>query len=97
LSRVPLVIVATATTTAAPTAKPLSAATLGAIGFGLRFVNLQRASAQFRPVQSRNGFIGFAGICHFHERKAASAAGFAVGDNADFFDRPVGFENTPQF
>jgi hypothetical protein len=94
---------AAGTSAAATTAKsaPAAAATAeassttaaaGTIRLRFRLINLQRASLEFGSVQGRDGLFGFAGVSHFHERKSAGAAGFAVGDHTDFLDGSVGLE-----
>jgi hypothetical protein len=95
---VSLIIIAPASTaTAAPTTKllPTPATTTAprTIRLGLRFVDLQRASAQFRSVQRRNRFIRFRGIRHFHKPESPGSSGFPVGYDADFFHRTMSFEN----
>jgi hypothetical protein len=99
LASVTLIVIAPTSTAAAPTTKTLSApaAALGAIGLGLRFVDLQSPAAQFRAIECGNGFVRFGGIGHFHESKTAGAAGFAISHNADFFDCSVSLENGSQF
>jgi hypothetical protein len=100
---VTLIIIASAsaTPTAAASAKALSAATtataLGTVGLGLRLINLQSPSAQFRAVQRRYSLIGLGGICHFHESEPAGPSRFAIGHNADFFHRTMSLEYGSQF
>jgi hypothetical protein len=81
----------TAAEAASATAKSSSPAA-GAIRLWFRFVNLQSASPEFAAVQCRDGFLSFPSVGHFHERKSAGAASFAVGDQADFFNCTVGLE-----
>jgi hypothetical protein len=76
---------------ASATAKSSSTAA-GTICLWFRFINLQSASAEFAAVQCRDGFLSFPSVGHFHERKSAGAASFAVGDQADFFNCTVGLE-----
>jgi hypothetical protein len=90
LTRMATVVIAS--TSPSTAAKPLST-TSGPVGFGLRFVNLQRASAQFGSVQCRNRFVSFTGVSHFHKRETPRASGFSVGDDVDFLDRTVCFED----
>jgi hypothetical protein len=100
LACVPLIIIAPASPSSTAATKPLSTATatpLGTVGLGLRLVDFQRASAQFRPVQRRDSLVGLGGIGHFHESKAAGTAGFAIGHNADFFHRTMSLEYGSQF
>src|SRR5438552_12916805 len=90
-----LIIVAT---TAATATKSLSTtAAPGPVGLGLRLVDFQRASAQFRSIQRRHGFIGLGCIGHFHKSKSASAAGLPIGNYAHVFHRTVSFEHSSQF
>src|ERR1700691_3659792 len=100
LSRVSLIIIAPPSAAAPPPAKLLSTTPTttapGTIRLGLRFVDLQRASAQFRSVQRRNRFIRFGGIRHFHKSKSPGASGFPVSYDADFFHRTMSFENGSQ-
>jgi hypothetical protein len=84
----------TSTTAGAPAAAG-SAGT--AIGFGARLVDIQCASAEFFPVQSRNGFLGFAGIGHFYERETSRTASVTVGDQADLIDFAMRLKQGPQF
>jgi hypothetical protein len=97
---VPLIVVAPTTASTPTTPKSLStpaAAALGTVGFGLRFIDLQSASAQFLPVQSRHGLIGFRGIGHFHKPESPGAASLPISHDAHFFHRSVSFENRAQF
>jgi hypothetical protein len=95
-----LVIVAS-TTAAAGTASAAGTATAAgsagtAVGLGTRFINIQCATAKLFPVQSRNGFLGFACIGHFYERESARAPGVTIGDQADLIDFAVRFKQGPQ-
>src|ERR1039458_6784894 len=85
LTRVPLVIVAAA---AASATEALSTASAAArrVGLRFRFVDLQGAAAEFGSIQRRYRLVRFRRIGHLDEAEAAGAAGFAVGDNADFLD-----------
>src|SRR5579872_915218 len=99
LACVPLIVVATASSAASTTTKLLSttsAAAPGAVCLGLRFVDLQRASAQFGSVQRRDCFIRFGGVSHFHEPEAPGSACLPVGNDADFFHCTVSLENRSQ-
>jgi len=93
LAGVALIVVASAAASAATEAL---STTLGAVGFGLGFVDLQSAPAEFGSVQRCNRFVCFAGIGHFYKGETASAASFTIGHDADFFDCPVRFEDTSQ-
>jgi len=103
-----LVVVASATTstgasttagtsTAASGASTTTARSAGtAIGLGSRLVDVQGASAQFFPVQSRDGFLRFRGIGHFDKGKSSGAPGVTIGDQADLIDLAVGFKQGSQ-
>jgi hypothetical protein len=83
-----IVIATTAAAAAAETLSPASA-TAWRIGFGFRFVNLQRATSQVCAIQGGDRLVGFSGISHFDKSKAAGAAGFTVRNNADTLDCAV--------
>src|ERR1700687_398420 len=83
-----------ASTTGAKAAS--TAASAGTVRLRLRLIDLQRSSAQFGSVQGGNGLFGFAGVSHFNERKAARAASFPVGDQADLFDCSVSLEKAAE-
>jgi hypothetical protein len=96
---VALIIVAPASAASTAASKPLPTTTRAAPGtvrLGLRFIDLQSASAKLRSVQSSNRLIGFARIGHFHKPESSRASSFAIGYNADFLDRSVRFENRSQ-
>jgi hypothetical protein len=88
-------IVVTAAATAATT-KALST-TFGAVGLWFGFVDGQGATPKVGPIQGCDGLVGFAGAGHFHERETPRSAGFPVGDEGDFFHRPVRLKNLAQF
>jgi hypothetical protein len=78
----------TSTTTAGtPTTAAGSAGT--AIGLGPGFVDIQCAAAEFFPIQSRDGFLGFRGVGHFYECESSRASGIAVGNQADLINFAV--------
>jgi hypothetical protein len=54
-------VIVAATASAAKT----MASTSRAIGLRLCFIDGQRSSAQFGPVERRDRFVGFSGIGHF--------------------------------
>jgi hypothetical protein len=88
---------ASATAKAAPTSATTAKASsttpaAGTVRLRLRLINLQSASLEFGSVQRGDGLLGFAGISHFHERKATRAAGFPIRDHADLFHGSVGLE-----
>jgi hypothetical protein len=80
----------------AASASPAKASTSAtrAVRLWLGFIDLQRASAEFASVQCCDGLFGFASVGHFNKRKAAGPSGFAVGDQADLFNRSVGLEES---
>jgi hypothetical protein len=77
-----------------------SAATRSAeasVGFGTRFVDVQRATAKFFPVESGDSFFGFAGVGHFYEGKSSRASGVTIGDQTDLIDFAMRFEQRTEF
>jgi hypothetical protein len=76
-------VAATATTT-------VSAATAAATaaGFVLRFIDLQRATAEVLAVEGLHGALRI-GARHFHEAEAARLARVAIVHEGDFFNRSV--------
>jgi hypothetical protein len=95
-----LIVIAAATSSASAATKAFSTTTTAAlrpVGLGLRLVNLQRASTQFRSVQCRNGFISFGRISHFHKPEAPGAARLPIGHDTDFFHRTMSLETRSQF
>jgi hypothetical protein len=83
---------ASSATTAAKTSTTAATAAAGAVRLWLGLIDLQRTSLEFGSVKGCDRLFGLAGVGHFYERKAARAAGFAVGNQADFFNRSVGLE-----
>jgi hypothetical protein len=79
LTGVSLVVIASASTTTAAAAKPLSAA-LGPVSLWLRLVDGQGAAPQLCSVQCRNSLLGLSGIGHFHKPEAARPPSFPVSD-----------------
>src|SRR5258708_5086389 len=77
---------------AASATKAAPTASAGTVRLRLGFIDLQCASTQFGAIQGGNGLLGFACVGHFHKRKAAGAAGFPVGDHADFLDCSMGLK-----
>jgi hypothetical protein len=98
-----LIIVASTATSARTSASATgtSAAAAGsagtAIGLGTGFVDIQCPPAEFFPVQSRDGFLGFGGVGHFYECKSSGTSGVTVGDQADLIDFAMGLKQGPQF
>jgi hypothetical protein len=87
---------ATRTSTTARTSAAAGSART-AVGLGTRLVNIQRASAKLFPIQSGNGFLGFAGIGHFNKCESSGTAGVTVGDQAHLIDFAMGFKQGAQF
>jgi hypothetical protein len=68
-----------------------------AIGLGTGFIDIQCATAEVFPVQSRDRLLGFAGVGHFYKGKSARTAGVTIGDQADLIDFAVGLKQRAQF
>jgi len=99
-----LVAVATAATAAAAgtaistIATPTTAATASAaLGLGTCLIDVDRAPANLRTVQTRNRLFPVFIAGHLHESEAAGAAGVAVGHDAYPVDLSVRFKKLPQF
>ncbi len=90
---------ASTTAASAPSAEAASssAPAAGTIGFGARFVDVERASADFRAVDGGDGFLAFFGISHFNESEAARPSGVAIGHDADSVHLTVGRKQLTQF
>jgi hypothetical protein len=98
-ARLPSVTLIVIASTAATTTKSLSAAaapTSWPVRLRLRFVDLQRASAQLRPIQRSYRLVRFRGIRHLHKSETARPAGLPVGHDAHFFHRTMSLEYGPQ-
>ena len=90
-------IAAPATTTAsatATTAAAISAATASrtAFRFRARFINIQRASAQLRSIERRDGFLSVFVARHLDESEATRTPGLAIRKNTHAINLPVGLE-----
>ena len=59
-----------------------------AFSLGPRFVDRKCASAEVRPVQSRDGLFGFTRIRHLDKCEAARPTSFALCNYADSFNSP---------
>jgi hypothetical protein len=96
-----IVVASTAATARAPTTAAGTSAAAGsagtAVGLGASFVDVQCATTKLFPVQSRDGFFGFAGIGHFYECKSSGTSGVPVGDQADLIDFAMGLKQGAQF
>jgi hypothetical protein len=100
LAGVTLIVVATATAATAAEAFPPTAASATAprsIGLWFGFVDFQSSTSEAGSIQRGDRFIGFTGIGHFDKSKAASPAGFPVGDDADALDCAVRLEESAKF
>ena len=63
-----------------------------ALGLGASLIDGQVAAIQVLAVDSGDGFIAFAIVCHFHKAKAARLAGVAIRNEVDATDSPVSCE-----
>jgi hypothetical protein len=89
-----LIIIATASASAAKTLSPASAA--WRIGLRLGLIDLQRPPAHLGAVQGRDGLICFRWIGHFHKGEASRAPGLTIRYDADPLDCAVRFESASQ-
>jgi hypothetical protein len=81
-----------ATTTTAATATITATITEAAAGASFlrpSFVHGEVTSIEIRAVQRLNSFLGFVGIRHFDETKAAGTAGKLIGNHPRGFNLPV--------
>jgi hypothetical protein len=83
------------TATTARTAAAAGTAGTAAIGFGTRFVNIQRASAELFPVEGGNGFLGFGGVGHFYKCKSSRTTRVTISDHADLIDLAMRLKQGP--
>jgi hypothetical protein len=72
--------------TAASTATESAAATTAALLALLGFVNAERSTVESAAIHTLDRLGGFLGGTHGHEREAARAARFAIGDEVDVAD-----------
>jgi hypothetical protein len=86
-----------ATAEAFPAATTTPSAKARLVGFRLRFIHREIAPTQIDAVHRGNGLLGFTGVGHFDETKAAGASGFAIGHDADFLHRAMRFKSGPEF
>jgi hypothetical protein len=67
-----------------------------AFGFGPGFVDVDRATADLRTIQSSNCLFAIFVAIHLDEAKAAGAACVAIGQNADALHLSVALKSLPQ-
>jgi hypothetical protein len=84
------------TTTVMTTGVVATAATARTVAFWPGFVDLEITAAELFAVEGGHSFASFGIIGHFHEGKAASPAGLAIGDNVDAPDLAEGLEQSGQ-
>src|SRR5580692_9171273 len=99
LACVSLIVVTTASAPASTATKSLAATRSTAPRFvrlRLRFVDLQRAPAEFRSVQCRDSLIRLGCIRHLDEPETSGTPCLTVGHDADFFHRTVSLEHRSQ-
>ena len=89
--------IAPSATASASTAVATPAATSAAFCLGPSLVDVDRASANLRSIQSSDGFFSILVAGHLHKSEAARTAGVAVGHDAHAVDLSVGLEQLPQF
>jgi len=104
LQKESLVAIPTATATAAVAsaaattiATAATSTASAALDLGPRFVDVERASANLRAVQGRNGFFSVFPTGHFDEAKAARAPCVPVRHDADSVHLPMYLEELAQF
>ena len=85
---------AAAATTIATAATTAASATLD---FGTRFIDVERASANLRAIQGRDGFFSVFPTRHFDEAKTARAPCVPVRHDADPVHLPMYLEELAQF
>jgi hypothetical protein len=86
------VVIAPSTSSTAKT----MAASSWTFGLGFGFVDRQCPSTQIASIQSRDRFVGFTGIGHFHEPKATRPSRIPIGHKCDLFDRAMCLEDGAQ-
>src|SRR5437868_7941385 len=102
-NRLRLPAIAATTTAAATSTTTSAAATIAAIstaaaaarttlGLRTRFINIQRATAQLRTVQCRDGFLSVFIAGHLNETEPTRATGLAIRKNAHAIDLSIGLE-----
>src|SRR5438270_12440693 len=92
---------ASAPTAAATIAEPApaTAATTRSTArrLGTSFVYVERTAVQFLAVELRNGRLGFAPVCHFHERESTRLPCVTIGNNVHPLHRSILREGCVQF
>src|SRR5690348_3566148 len=91
-NRLRLPAAALPSSSAAALAPEAAAATATAFAFRARFVHVQRPAVELSSVDCRDRLVRLGRVAHLDKCKAAGAAGFAVGDDADAIDRSVPLE-----
>src|ERR1700728_459820 len=81
----------------ATSASAIASASSGVLSLGARLVYVQRAAADLRAVQRRDGFLSIFVAGHFHKAEAARTSGIAIGHNAHPLHLPKRFEHLPRF
>src|SRR5689334_7733135 len=87
---------AAATPTASATIASASAAASAPLHFWTRFVDVQRASAQLRSVQSGNRLLAIFAAGHLHESEPAGTASITIGHDTHALHLSVHLEHLPQ-
>jgi hypothetical protein len=80
---------ATTTAATATITATITEAAAGASFLRPSFVHREVTSIEIRAVQRLNSFLGFVGIRHFDETKAAGTAGKLIGNHPRGFNLPV--------
>jgi hypothetical protein len=85
LSRLPAPILALASAVAAKSA--------AAFFLWPGFIDVERPTIEFPPVESGNGLLTLAIVAHFYEAEASGAAGIAVGYDVYTLNRAIGLKH----
>jgi hypothetical protein len=72
-----------------------TAAAKAAVGFGTRFIDVQRAATQVAAIQLSDRAIRFRVAAHLDESESLRLPGVAIRDDADALDRAVRLEHGP--
>jgi hypothetical protein len=89
---------AASTTSSAAAAISTIAASAGtALSLRTRFINIERAPAQLRSVQCRDGFLSVFVARHLNESETTRTSRLAICKNAHTIDLSVGLEQLTQF
>lgn len=57
------------------------------------FIDVQRPTIEFPPIESGNCLVAITVVAHFDEAEASGATSFAIGYNVHTIDRAVGFKH----